>query len=157
MSIWGADPFENDDASDWLSELEDEPSLEMIEEAFLEVIDASDVGYIEIPECCIAIAAAEVLTILFGISDQKLFLEKETVGKLKNELNQLSIKSKKKLVTHSLAALDMILNDEENSELHQIVKENHTLMTSWTLTMDLLENRLKLIFSQLQDNTSANS
>lgn len=65
MGAWGSGSFENDDALDWLAELEDATSWRSVEEAFAAVV-ADDVEYREAPECAIAIAAAEVLAAASG-------------------------------------------------------------------------------------------
>ncbi len=70
MSIWGPDPFENDDAADWVAMLEKESRLEYIVEAAEEVADPHHVGYVEIPECCIAVAAGELLVRLIDDSSR---------------------------------------------------------------------------------------
>lgn len=152
MSFWGPRPYENDDAADWLSELENDPCLELVQEALLEVVDAADVGYVEIPECCIAVAAAEVLANLIDMSGNGQLLEEETAEKLKKELDRLSIRNQIKLVAQAVAAVNLVLNDEENSELRQVLEEDKPLMDTWIDQMKYLEDRLKFIFHGLSSN-----
>jgi len=59
MGAWGAGSFENDDASDWVWELEEAENESILAEAFARVNDSEDDP--EAPDCCIAIAAAEVV------------------------------------------------------------------------------------------------
>ena len=61
MGAWGVKTFENDDASDWVYELEGTFGLSVIERA----LDLED-DYIEAPEGSEALAAAEVLLALKG-------------------------------------------------------------------------------------------
>jgi len=56
MGAWGVKTFENDDSSDWLYDLEESNDLSVIEAALNE--GGSD--YIEAPEGCNILAAAEV-------------------------------------------------------------------------------------------------
>jgi predicted nucleic acid-binding protein len=55
MGAWGFLPFENDDALDWLDELE-AGDAEVVREALTSTGD----GYVEAPKGSVAIAAAEV-------------------------------------------------------------------------------------------------
>ena len=61
MGAWGRGSFDNDDAADWALELEAADNL-------LPLADAFDLptGYLEAPDGCIALAAAEVLLALAG-------------------------------------------------------------------------------------------
>lgn len=61
MGAWGIKSFENDDASDWLYDLEESDDLSVIQKAL-----QLDNAYIEAPECCNALAAAEVVLALLG-------------------------------------------------------------------------------------------
>lgn len=65
MGASGYSAFENDDAMDWLAELEDAEDTSVLVNAFDEISDVSE-DYIEIPEASIAIAAAEVVAALLG-------------------------------------------------------------------------------------------
>ncbi len=61
MGAWGLKTFENDDASDWLYDLEESNDLSVIEEA----LDIES-GYLESPDGCNVLAAAEVILALLG-------------------------------------------------------------------------------------------
>jgi len=61
MGAWGVTTFENDDASDWLYDLEESNGFTIIEEA-LEL----EAGYLEAPDGCYALAAADVVLALLG-------------------------------------------------------------------------------------------
>jgi hypothetical protein len=55
--------FANDDASDWVYELEESSGADLLKEAFA-TIDAS--SFPDAPDCCIALAAAEVVAAAHG-------------------------------------------------------------------------------------------
>jgi hypothetical protein len=63
MGAWGPGSFENDDASDWADDLEGSSGLGMIKEA-LKTVEKNK--YPESPDCCIALAAAEVVAAAKG-------------------------------------------------------------------------------------------
>jgi hypothetical protein len=60
MEAWGAGNFENDDAGDWLFELEKSKDKSVINKALDSVLQ--NTGYIETPACCEALAAAEIIS-----------------------------------------------------------------------------------------------
>ena len=64
MGAWGAGSFENDDAMDWVSELEDE-GLIAAGAALQEILELAE-EYLEAPACSAALAAAEVVAALRG-------------------------------------------------------------------------------------------
>lgn len=59
MGTWGTEVFANDDAMDWIAALEDTDDVSVVERALSAVNDAD--GYLEAPECSVALAAAEVV------------------------------------------------------------------------------------------------
>lgn len=63
MGAWGPGSFENDDASDWADDLEGSSGIGMIKEA-LKTVEKNK--YPESPDCCIALAAAEVVAAAKG-------------------------------------------------------------------------------------------
>ena len=62
MGAWGYKSFENDDALDWVYELEGSDNLASIEAA----LDEAGAEYIEAPEACNILAAAELVVALLG-------------------------------------------------------------------------------------------
>ena len=64
MGAWGIGHFDNDDAGDWVWELEDAQSLGPVEEAIAAAEAATD--YLEAPDATIALAAAEVIAAALG-------------------------------------------------------------------------------------------
>ncbi|RYD66813.1 MAG: DUF4259 domain-containing protein, partial [Verrucomicrobiaceae bacterium] len=66
MGSWGVLPFENDDALDWVWELEDAENFAVLELALEDVASAEAEDYIEAPQAEEALAAAEVVAALLG-------------------------------------------------------------------------------------------
>jgi hypothetical protein len=62
MGAWGFQAFENDDALDWLEELE-VGGAEVVRQGLNAVAD----GYIEAPDGSVAVAAAEITAAAQGI------------------------------------------------------------------------------------------
>ena len=48
MGAWGSGNFENDDAMDWVADLEETRNLKLVKQTLREVLDAGD-GYLEAP------------------------------------------------------------------------------------------------------------
>lgn len=71
MGAWSHEPFGNDDAADWLSELEESNDLSVIESALSAVTDEAE-EYLEAPQCSSALAAAEVVAALLGMPAKSL-------------------------------------------------------------------------------------
>ena len=63
MGAWGRGTFENDDARDWVRQLERAPDLSVIEAALDGAVSAE---YPEAPQCAEALAAVDVLAALQG-------------------------------------------------------------------------------------------
>lgn len=70
MGTWGIGSFENDIALDWAEMLMEEGDCELILLALKEIINEED--YIEVPECCEALAAVDVLGALKNQSFERL-------------------------------------------------------------------------------------
>lgn len=64
MGAWGVGTFENDDASDWVYQLEEAGDLDLVEVTLQAAADPE--AYLEAPTCCMALAAAEVVAALAG-------------------------------------------------------------------------------------------
>ena len=65
MGAWGSGSFENDDASDWVWELEDDNDASVLIEALSDVVDV-DPDEVEAPEASNALAAAEIVAAARG-------------------------------------------------------------------------------------------
>jgi hypothetical protein len=71
MGAWGHQTFENDDACDWLCELEDAEDPSVLADTF-DVIPKEADEYVEAPEASMALAAADVVAALLGRPAAKL-------------------------------------------------------------------------------------
>jgi hypothetical protein len=75
LGAWGECNFENDDALDWVYELEESNDLSLVAKA-LEVVEKFDSeNYLELAECARALAATEVLAALLGKPSRDLTIE----------------------------------------------------------------------------------
>jgi hypothetical protein len=64
MGAWGVGTFENDDAGDWVYQLEEANDLDFVRDTLQAAADPD--GYLEAPTCSMALAAAEVVAALAG-------------------------------------------------------------------------------------------
>jgi hypothetical protein len=64
VGAWGVATFENDEAADWVYELEETDDLSLIAASLLEVIETAEGDYLDSREGTRALAAAEVLAAL---------------------------------------------------------------------------------------------
>ena len=70
MGAWGLLFDENDDAADWLDEFSDDPSWDAVDRAFgVIAVEGAD---LEAPECCEALAAAEIVAAGVGKPSNRL-------------------------------------------------------------------------------------
>ena len=60
MGAWGTGHFENDAALDWIAEL-DELGEALAREALRAIVDAAPDAYLDVDDCCAALAAAEII------------------------------------------------------------------------------------------------
>lgn len=63
MGAWGTGSFDNDDALDWAFGLEDADGDELLQAAFEATSGDED---LESPDCCVALAAAEIVAAWLG-------------------------------------------------------------------------------------------
>ena len=145
MSIWGPYSTDNDDAEDWLSNLMESPLVDQLEEAFTEISDSTRIGYMEVTECCIAVAAADVLCQLLGVAGDQPPLGEEKFEEIKNQLINLMPLDQIHLVEQASIAVQRIIEDEEHSELRQLYEDGELELNTWLQEMKKLENRLKKI------------
>jgi hypothetical protein len=115
MGAWDIGSFANDDALDWLIDLQDEDDLGILEDAFTVVIEQKG----QLPDAtdsAVAIAAGEVLAALLGSPMQDLPGEvtEWLPGKPKPE---------KDLVEQAQGALKMVVDESELRELWEEVEE----------------------------------
>ena len=129
MGAWGVGSFDNDDASDWVYELQESEGTELLTPA-LEAISPD--AKLEAPECSMALAAAEVVAALYGQALDALPTE---VAAWVNE-NDVDMDSD--LIALALMAIHRIDTD---SELKDLWKDSGEL-DAWSATIRDLESRL---------------
>lgn len=135
MGAWGAGCFENDDALDWLCDLEDSDSSDLIRETIQVAIDAPPGDDLEAPECCSALAACEMVAALSGKppsdlpEDAKAWLEQNSAV-ADNAVLQLAMK-----------AVERIRTDSELKDLW----EDAESLDEWTPVVDDLASRLRVV------------
>lgn len=132
MGAWGADSFENDDASDWLADFCNSPDGELTSTALSTVAEMSATDYLEAPECSVGIAAAEVVASQKGAANPNLNDE------AKKCLANLESKVDPGLVSLALKALERI---KTNSELKELWDESEN-PAEWYQAVGNLEARL---------------
>ena len=133
MGAWGADSFENDDASDWLADFCEAPDTESTSAALSTVAEMAATDYLEAPDCCVGIAAAEVVAAQKGAPNASLSDEAKTC------LARLESKADPGLVSLALKALERI---KTNSELKELWDESEN-PAEWYQAVGNLESRLK--------------
>lgn len=132
MGVWGPENFQNDDVMDWLTELAQANDTELLVATLRDVTD-SDPNWIEAPECCRAIGAAEIVAALRDAPHPALPAEAEAWAVAHRALLQPT------LLSAALAALSRIRG---NSELRALWTSNRQL-DSWLAALDDLARRLE--------------
>ena len=117
MGAWAVDAFGNDDAADWCSSLEGAESLAPIEEALGTVLEVG-ADYLEAPEACTALAAAEVLARLNGQWGERTpYTESADLW-----VETSGVQATPQAIRNAQAAIDRILGDQ--SELRELWEES---------------------------------
>lgn len=125
MGTWGVRNFENDDAMDWVAELEQSEDSSAIEEALKVVAEAGD-QYVEAPEASRALAAAEVVAALNGNSSPDLPDEVKRWVSLhqfrSHSLSQLALRAVKRIKTAS--ELQELWDETESAaEWYKVIRD----------------------------------
>lgn len=131
MGAWGVGTFENDDAGDWVYQLEEQEDLTLLTETLKRAAEPS--GYLESPACAEALAAAEVVAALGGRAAPDLPEEvRDWVAahrrKVSPELRDLAVR-----------ALDQVAADSELKELWEETDE----LQAWSDRVVELRGRLE--------------
>jgi uncharacterized protein DUF4259 len=133
MGVWGPGSFENDDAGDWVVDLCEQDSFKLIDQAIEAVVDADPDDEVDAPECCCALAAAEVVAALAGSP------ARDIPEDLTNWLADHPGKVSRKLLRRTLSAIGRI---KKNSELKELWDEANST-DKWLQAVAGLESRLK--------------
>lgn len=130
MGAWGHEPFANDDALDWLSNLDDAVEWTPVTESISRF--RLDVDYPEAPECSEAIAAAAVVAA--GCDRQKDALPEE----VESFLSIVALPPRELRVR----VLDALQRIETRSELRDLWAETE-LFDNWCQTIVDLKKRIQ--------------
>jgi hypothetical protein len=131
MGAWGVGSFENDDALGWVSELERAQDRSLLEKTLRGITELGE-AYLEAPEACEAVAAAEVVAELNHAGTPDL---PEAIVRW---INQHPI-DRSGLTQLALSAVQRI---RTNSELKELWDESDS-KEEWHAAMSQLEARLK--------------
>lgn len=112
MGAWGTGPFENDDAMDWIDELQEHNSVDTLIVSITDMIQAEE--YIEADAASQAIAAAQIVACLNG----------QPVSELPQDA-QAWVKGKTRpspqVLTDTKTVLEQVM---ENSELRELWQDS---------------------------------
>jgi hypothetical protein len=100
MGTWSASPFDNDDAADFLMELEADPSWSVVRDVFMDVMENAD--YVELPDGARACAAAALITVATGkcdVSAQDVYMMLDEMGPVPDGLANLAKTAMKRVRT----------------------------------------------------------
>lgn len=131
MGAWGKEAFENDDACDWLAELEDAKHLSVVDRTLGEVLLTGG-DYLEAPLASEGLAAAEVVARLQNG-------EKISDG-IDDWVARKKIKASEDLARKAHLAIDRILG--ENSELRELWGEGSGY-DEWARSVQELRARIR--------------
>ncbi len=132
MGCWGVGNFQNDDALDWLGDLQDGLGFGAVER----VLNARlNVAYIEAPDASESLAASEVVAALLGRPSGDLPVD---VARWVSENRGQDASTYRETALHNVRA---ILSG--NSELRDRWKENEADYPFWKATQESLIARLE--------------
>jgi hypothetical protein len=131
MGAWAEGSFDNDDACDWVWNLEDARDVTILEDAFGAVTTADE--YLESPECSEAIAAAEVVAAMRKRPCAKPPKEVQDFAK------RINAPPPPELIAWALEALERI---KTKSELKDLWDESESA-EKWQQSVADLEARLR--------------
>ena len=134
MGAWSHESFGNDDAADWIAQLEEQNDLGLVKSTLDAVLAIGD-DYLEAPEASEAIAAAEVVARLQGRpgnGDADTEAVDEWVARVK-------LPAPPALIAKARRALDRILT--EPSELMELRDESEDA-AAWRASVEDLKARL---------------
>lgn len=130
MGAWGIGNFENDEAMDWIYELEDSKDFAVLERA-LKAVTRDESGAADVFDACAALAAAETVAALLGFPPDDLPEEVESWidGKPEPPNN---------LVALAQRAVEAV---KKKSELRDLWEEQENV-DEWTEVLNDTQSRL---------------
>jgi len=133
MSVLETGNFANDEATDWLYDLEETYGAELLSEAF-DVITKGE--FHEQADCCIALAAAEIVAAAKGHPAADL---PEDARKWLGNQDTADVKKIQALSKKAITAVKKIQNKSELRDQWEDTDEWH----SWTVVVEGLLKRLQ--------------
>ena len=134
MGAWGVLAFDNDEACDWASDLNDVNDLSLVEGAF-SVIEGSKDQFLDAHDATNALAACEVLARLRGNAGYSNPYTEDVDAWVASH----SIEPPPSILARADAVIDRVL--AENSELRELWDEGDG--TEWRKAVDDLRRRLR--------------
>ncbi|TBV72535.1 DUF4259 domain-containing protein [Pseudoxanthomonas winnipegensis] len=134
VGTWGNGSFENDDAADFMAGLTEVADLSLVSDALAAVLAAED--YLEAPEACLGIAAAEVVAAAAGRPTAAAQEEEE----LTEWLARIAPEVSPGLIKQANQALDRIVGKQ--SELRELWEEADEA-DAWQATVMALKAKLQ--------------
>jgi hypothetical protein len=132
MGAWGAGSWDNDDACDWVYELEETKNLDFIIET-LQAVTNPEMDYLENTVCCEALAAAEVVAAANGKPGNDLPEEVQTwLGQIHPKIDSDTIK-----LAHRVVKIIT-----QKSELLELWQESSNY-SEWQAAISNLKGRLR--------------
>ena len=132
MGAWGSGVFENDDASDWVWELEDDNDMSVLHEALAAAVDTPGDELIEAPDASNALAAAEIIAAARGHHGAELPSEARAW------ISRNAALVDARTVALATAAVERIGIDSELKELWEEAESDE-----WSLVVSDLLERLR--------------
>lgn len=123
MGAWGHQTFENDGASDFAAELRHEHAHNP--DYLLTVLSwAEEEDYIEVDVAQYLVAAAHLLTLLYGVNDTTI------ADDLQQWVNSNQHFQSESAINKAITALQRVLSDGEHSEMYELWQETNDF-TAW--------------------------
>ncbi|MGZ8216812.1 DUF4259 domain-containing protein [Methylomagnum sp.] len=135
MGAWSCESFGNDDACDWVYELEESDHLDFVESTLDAVLATGD-DYLEASDATRAIAAAEVIARLQG----NVGLRDSYSKSADNWVDKVKLVPSANLANKARRALDRILG--ESSELFELWQESEE-SDAWVEAVTHLKERIR--------------
>ncbi|MHB1186974.1 DUF4259 domain-containing protein [Thiobacillus sp.] len=132
MGAWGIGTFENDDAADWLDELQASEDSAVLQAALEKPENGEE--YLEAPEGIHILCAGEIIAALQGSPTADL---PDEARDWVQEHKSLDVSS---LIPIATRKIDQVLDD--GSELHELWQENEADYPAWRESVSALKARL---------------
>lgn len=134
MGTWSHEPFGNDTALDWATELQDTQDFSLVEQAIQRVLDCGP-EYLDADTAVEAVAAAEIIAKALGRGTQSDAYTEEVDAWLKS----ISAVPTSTLRSNTHHALSRILGSD--SELKELWEESEDF-ESWESSVRLLQSAM---------------